>query len=128
LPDAAAAPVMKHAGIDRLAALLDAFEVVRRGGTVSIIGVYAGALDPLPMFQMFDKGIQIRMGQAHVHRWVPDLLPLLERDDDPLGVEDFTTHRLPLSEAPAAYEAFQKKQDGMIKIVLDPWRDAGPGA
>lgn len=119
LPDAAAAPLMQHAGIDRLAALLDAFEIVRRGGTISIIGVYAGAMDPLPMFQMFDKGIQLRMGQAHVKRWVDDILPLLE-DGDPLGVEDLATHRLPLAAAPEAYDMFQKKQDGAIKVVLTP--------
>lgn len=120
LPDGVAAPLMQQAGIDRLAALRDAFDAVRRGGTVSIIGVYVGSADPLPMLQLFDKGIQLRMGQAHVKRWVDDILPLLERDDDPLGVEDLTTHRLSLEEAPHGYEIFQKKQDGAIKIVLKP--------
>src|SRR5690606_2937494 len=120
LPDALAAPLMQNAGIDRLAALLDAIEIVRRGGTLSIIGVYAGAVDPMPMLQMFDKGIQIRMGQAHVKQWIDDILPLLEQDDDPLRVGDLMTHRLPLEEAPGAYEMFQKKQDGAIKVVLTP--------
>jgi threonine dehydrogenase-like Zn-dependent dehydrogenase len=120
LPDALAAPVMQQAGVDRLAALFDAFDVVRRGGTVSISGVYVGSADPFPMMQLFDKGIQIRMGQAHVKRWIPDIMPLLEDESDPLGVEDLTTHRLPLDEAPHAYDIFQKKQDGAIKIVLTP--------
>ncbi|HKH22890.1 MAG TPA: hypothetical protein VKA88_04645, partial [Solirubrobacterales bacterium] len=95
-------------------------DTVRRGGTLSISGVYGGQLDPIPMMQLFDKGIQVRMGQAHVKRWVDDLLPLLEQDDDPLGVDDLATHRLPLERAPDAYEMFQKKRDGAIKVVLEP--------
>ncbi|MGE3961720.1 MAG: zinc-dependent alcohol dehydrogenase [Dehalococcoidia bacterium] len=120
LPDAAAAPLMQQAGIDRLAALKDSFDIVRRGGTVSIIGVYVGSQDPLPMMQLFDKGVRLRMGQAHVKRWIDDLMPLLTDDGDPLGTQDFTTHRLPLEEAPRGYEMFQKKQDGAIKVVLAP--------
>ena len=92
---------------------------MRRGGTISLSGVYGGAADPMPMLTMFDKQIQLRMGQANVKRWVRDILPLLT-DDDPLGVDDFATHRLPLDEAPQAYETFQKKQDGMVKVVLKP--------
>jgi threonine dehydrogenase-like Zn-dependent dehydrogenase len=87
---------------------------------VSIIGVYGGMLDPLPMMQLFDKGIQLRMGQAHVKRWVDDIMPLLTEDGDPLGTEDLATHRLPLAEAPRGYEIFQKKEDGAIKVVLKP--------
>ncbi len=120
LPDRAAAPLMREAGIDRLAALHDAFDIVRRGGTISIVGVYVGSADPIPMLQLFDKGVQLRMGQAHVKRWVDDILPLLEGDDDPLGVGDLTTHRLSLEEAPHGYEIFQKKRDGAIKVVLKP--------
>jgi threonine dehydrogenase-like Zn-dependent dehydrogenase len=120
LPDAVAAPLAQKAGVDRLTSLLASIEAVRRGGTVSIIGVYGGALDPMPMMQMFDKGIQLRMGQAHVKRWIPDILPLVEDDADPLGVEDLTTHRLPLEQAPRGYEIFQKKEDGCIKVVLTP--------
>ena len=92
---------------------------MRRGGTISLIGVYGGMADPMPMMTMFDKQIQLRMGQANVKRWVDDIMPLLT-DDDPLGVDTFATHRLPLSEAPHAYEIFQKKQDGAVKIVLKP--------
>ncbi len=119
LPDAVAQPVFEKAGVDRLAAVYSAIDLVRRGGTVSLSGVYGGMADPMPMMSMFDKQIQFRMGQANVKKWVPDILPLLG-DDDPLGVDDFATHRLPLAEAPHAYEIFQKKQDGAIKIILQP--------
>jgi threonine dehydrogenase-like Zn-dependent dehydrogenase len=120
LPDAAAAALMKKAGIDRLTVLNQAIETVRRGGTLSISGVYGGMADPLPMLQMFDKGIQIRMGQAHVKRWIDDLMPLVTDDADPLGVEDLATHRLPLAQAPRGYEIFQKKTDGAVKVLLAP--------
>jgi threonine dehydrogenase-like Zn-dependent dehydrogenase len=120
LPDAVAAPFMQKAGVDRLAALMLCIETVRRGGTISLSGVYGGMADPLPMLQIFDKGIQMRMGQAHVKRWIDDLMPLVTDDADPLGVEDLTTDRVPLDEAPHAYEIFQKKQDGAIKVVLKP--------
>ena len=119
LPDAVARKLMENAGVDRLSALNLAFELVRRGGTVSLSGVYGGTADPLPMLNIFDKQIQIRMGQANVKHWVDDILPLLG-DDDPLGVDDFVTHRMPLAEAPRAYEMFQKKEDGAIKVVLAP--------
>ncbi|MGD9735595.1 MAG: zinc-dependent alcohol dehydrogenase [Solirubrobacterales bacterium] len=120
LPDSLAEKAIEKAGVDRLAALLAAIDAVRRGGTLSISGVYGGAQDPLPMMQMFDKGIQVRMGQAHVKRWIPEILPLLEGDGDPLGVDDLTTHQLPLAQAPEAYSMFQKKEDGAIKVVLKP--------
>ncbi|AXK85418.1 glutathione-dependent formaldehyde dehydrogenase [Nocardia farcinica] len=119
LPDVVARKVMDTAGVDRLAALHEAIDIVRRGGTISLVGVYGGMVDPLPMRVLFDKQIQLRMGQANVTRWAPEILPLLT-DDDPLGVDTFATHRLPLSKAPAAYEMFQQKADGAVKIVLDP--------
>ena len=119
LPDAVAAKLMERAGVDRLSAFHLAIELVRRGGTISLIGVYGGMTDPLPMLTLFDKQIQLRMGQANVKRWVDDILPLLG-DDDPLGVDGFATHRLPLTSAPEAYERFQKKQDGTIKVLLQP--------
>jgi len=119
LPDAVAAPLMQQAGVDRLNALYTAIDIVRRGGTISVIGVYGGMTDPLPMLTIFDKQIQLRMGQANVRRWVPDIMPLLT-DGDSLGVEGFATHKLPLAQAPQAYEIFQKKQDGAIKILLQP--------
>ncbi|MFE5534745.1 alcohol dehydrogenase catalytic domain-containing protein [Streptomyces sp. NPDC056492] len=119
LPDALASALMKKAGVDSLAALKLAIELVRRGGTISLSGVYGGAADPLPLLTMFDKQIQLRMGQANVHRWVDDLLPLLT-DGDPLGVEGFATHHLPLDDAPQAYEDFQKKRDNMVKVLFHP--------
>ncbi|WP_193045748.1 zinc-dependent alcohol dehydrogenase [Mycolicibacterium baixiangningiae] len=119
LPSSVGRVVMKHAGVDRLAALNSAISLVRRGGTISLSGVYGGAADPINMMTLFDKQVTLRMGQANVKRWVPDILPLLTADD-PLGVETFATHRLPLSAAPGAYETFQKKQDGMVKVVLTP--------
>jgi threonine dehydrogenase-like Zn-dependent dehydrogenase len=120
LPDALAAKLMERAGVDRLHALYTAIDVVRRGGTISVSGVYGGMTDPLPMLTLFDKQIQLRMGQANVLRWVPDILPLVLEDDDPLGTEGFVTHRLPLDQAPEAYEMFQKKTDGAFKILLAP--------
>ena len=119
MPNALTERLMKRAGVDRLAALHLAFDLVRRGGTVSILGVYGGMTDPMPMMTLFDKQIQLRMGQANVRRWVDDIVPLLT-DDDPLGVDDFATHRVPLSEAPDAYEMFQKKRDGAVKVVFQP--------
>ena len=120
LPKPAAAKATEKFAIDRMEVLHNAIDTVRRGGTVSISGVYGGQLDPMPLMQLFDKGVQIRMGQAHVKRWVDDIMPLLTDDADPLGAEDLTTHRLPLSEAPHAYEMFQRKEDGAIKVVLKP--------
>jgi threonine dehydrogenase-like Zn-dependent dehydrogenase len=120
LPKKVQGAVMTRAGIDRLEALYLAIESVRRGGTVSISGVYGGAADPLPMMQLFDKHLQIRMGQANVRRWSDDILRLLEEDEDRLGVEDFATHHLPLEEAPDAYRTFRDKGDGMVKVVFTP--------
>jgi threonine dehydrogenase-like Zn-dependent dehydrogenase len=119
LPDKVAEKLMEHSGVDRLAALQLAIDVVRRGGTISLSGVYGGMSDPLPMLVMFDKQIQLRMGQANVKRWIDDIMPLVS-DQDVLKVEDFATHRLPLSEAPEAYEMFQKKTDDVVKVLFQP--------
>jgi threonine dehydrogenase-like Zn-dependent dehydrogenase len=119
LPRFIAAPIQEVAGVDRLGALYSAIDIVRRGGTISLSGVYGGAADPMPMLTLFDKQIQLRMGQCNVKRWVDEIMPLLS-DDDPLGVDDFATHRLPLEEAPDAYRAFQEKRDGYIKVQLKP--------
>ena len=119
LPDSLARKLMEKGGVDRLNALYLAIDIVRRGGTVSLIGVYGGQADPLPMLTLFDKQIALHMGQANVRRWTDDIMPLLV-DGDPLGVSGFASHRLALSEAPRAYEMFQKKADGAIKILLQP--------
>ncbi|MEV4114040.1 zinc-dependent alcohol dehydrogenase [Nonomuraea sp. NPDC049695] len=120
LPSGVAAPLMTHAGVDRLAALNQAIDAVRRGGVISVIGVYGGMTDPMPMLRMFDKGITMRMGQTHVRRWTSVLMPLVTDESDPLGVMDLATHRMPLEQAPMAYEMFQKKADGAVKILLQP--------
>ena len=119
LPDAVAKPMMQKAGLDRLDALYTAIDCVRRGGTLSLIGVYGGMADPMPMLTLFDKQIQVRMGQANVKKWVDDIMPLLT-DSDPLGVDTFATHVLPMEEAPHAYKIFQQKQDGAVKVILRP--------
>ncbi|UOW01678.1 zinc-dependent alcohol dehydrogenase [Agrococcus sp. SCSIO52902] len=120
LPDLLAKPMLRNAGLDRLTALYTAFDAVRRGGTVSLSGVYVGQADPIPMMTLFDKQVAIRMGQCNVQSWRDALLPLVEDPSDPLGVEDLVTHRVPLERAPEMYELFQKKQDGCIKVVLTP--------
>ncbi|MCF2533426.1 zinc-dependent alcohol dehydrogenase [Yinghuangia soli] len=119
LPDRLAEKLMRKAGVDRLSALYAGIDMVRRGGTLSVVGVYGGMADPLPMLTLFDKQIQLRMGQANVRRWVDDMLPLLT-DDDPLGTEEFATHRVPLGQAPEAYEMFRDKRDGCVKVLLQP--------
>ena len=120
MPDTVARKVMERGGVDRLSALNLAVEIVRRGGTISLSGVYGGTADPLNMLQIFDKQLTIKMGQANVRRWVDEILPLLSNGDDPLGVDAFATHRVPLAEAPQAYETFQKKEDGAFKVVFMP--------
>jgi threonine dehydrogenase-like Zn-dependent dehydrogenase len=120
MPDALGKRMMEKAGIDKLSVLRAAILTVRRGGTISVSGVYGGMADPLPMMELFDKQIQLRMGQANVRRWVDQILPLVEDDGDPLGVEDLASHRLPLDQAPKAYADFQHKRDGAIKILLQP--------
>jgi threonine dehydrogenase-like Zn-dependent dehydrogenase len=119
LPDRVAGKLMERAGVDRLAAFLMAIELVRRGGTISLAGVYGGMTDPLPMLTLFDKQVQLRMGQANVRRWVDRCLELVS-DGDPLGVDAFATHHWPLTDAAKAYEIFQKKEDGAVKILLQP--------
>lgn len=120
LPKKLQGAVMTRAGVDRLEALYCAIESVRRGGTISISGVYGGAADPLPMMQLFDKQIQLRMGQANVRAWTDDILKLLGEDEDHLGVETFHTHALPLSDAPEAYAKFRAKEDGVVKVLFKP--------
>lgn len=119
LPRKLGGPLAERFSVDRLAALYTAIDLVRRGGTISLSGVYGGTADPLPMLTLFDKQLQIRMGQANVRRWSDDILPYLT-DEDPLGVDDFATHHVPLSDAPHAYEMFQRKQEGAVKVLMKP--------
>jgi threonine dehydrogenase-like Zn-dependent dehydrogenase len=120
LPDAMTQTMMDKAGLDRLSVVHNAIDAVRRGGTISLSGVYGGSADPMPMMDLFDKQIQLRMGQANVKRWIDSIMPLLEDPADPLGTEDLATHKLPLDQAPHGYEIFQKKQEGAIKVLLQP--------
>ncbi|HEY8590932.1 MAG TPA: zinc-dependent alcohol dehydrogenase [Naasia sp.] len=120
LPDPIARKAMEKIGVDRMTAIYNSLDAVRRGGTVSLSGVYAGEADILPMKSMFDRQVTLRMGQCNVRRWIDDLVPLVEDPADPLGVLDLTTHRVGLDEAPHMYEIFQKKEDGCIKVVLKP--------
>ena len=120
VPDVLAKPVMERAGIDRLAALRSSIGAVRRGGTVSVSGVYGGMADPMPMMEIFDKQLSLRFGQCNVKRWIDDIVPVVMEDGDPLGLESLATHRLPLADAPDAYAMFRAKEDGCIKVVLTP--------
>jgi threonine dehydrogenase-like Zn-dependent dehydrogenase len=124
LPGRVAAPLMERLGVDRLPALHMAIDLVRRGGTVSIIGVYSGMVDPMPMMVLFDKQVRVHMGQVNVRRWLDDLLPLVE-EGDPLGLEAFASDHLPLESAPGAYGRFQRKEGGTFKVLFDPWAQAG---
>ena len=120
LPDAVAKPMMKTMGVDRLGALRSAIGSARRGGTVSVVGVYGGMADPMPMMEIFDRQLSLRFGQCNVRHWVDDIVPLLSESEDIFGLETLATHRLSLDEAPHGYEIFQKKQDGCLKVVLKP--------
>jgi threonine dehydrogenase-like Zn-dependent dehydrogenase len=120
LPDALARPLIDRFAVDRLDALHTAIKSVRRGGTVSVSGVYGGEADPMPMMEMFDRGVQLRMGQCHVKRWIDEIMPLVLDETDPLGTSDLATHLLPLEQAPHGYEIFQAKQDACIKVLLNP--------
>jgi threonine dehydrogenase-like Zn-dependent dehydrogenase len=120
LPDTMAQKITDRMALDRLDALHTALKSVRRGGTVSIVGVYGGEVDPMPMMEMFDRGVQLRMGQAHVRRWVDELMPFVLDDSDPLGLRGLATHHLPLEEAPRGYSMFRAKEDGCLKVILRP--------
>ncbi|MEV5001566.1 alcohol dehydrogenase catalytic domain-containing protein [Nocardioides sp. LML1-1-1.1] len=120
LPDRLAQPLLQSVGVDRMAALHLAIDAVRRGGTISVVGVYGGAMDPMPVMELFDKQVQLRMGQANVRHWSDDILDLLMEPEDHLGVESFATHHLPLADAPAAYADFRDKRDGMVKVLFHP--------
>ncbi len=103
---------------DRPTALREAIFACRKGGTVSIPGVYGGFLDKFPLGSAFAKGLTMKMGQTHDHRYLPRLLDHIEKGDiDPSFI---ITHRLPLEQAPQAYSMFRDKQDECIKVVLKP--------
>jgi threonine dehydrogenase-like Zn-dependent dehydrogenase len=98
--------------------------MVGRGGTISLSGVCGGTADPLPMMVLFDKQIQLRMDQANVRRWVDDILPLLTGDNDPLGVETFATHRLPIDDAPRHTRTSRGRSNPPSRSCSSPNRTA----
>ena len=103
---------------DRAAAVRQAIHCCRKGGTVSIPGVYGGFIDKVPMGAAFSKGLTLKMGQTHVHRYLGRLLRHIESGDiDPSFV---ITHREPLENAPTMYRTFRDKRDGCVKVVLKP--------
>jgi threonine dehydrogenase-like Zn-dependent dehydrogenase len=103
---------------DRPSVVRQAIMCCRKGGTLSIPGAYGGFSDKIPLGAMMNKGLTIKTGQTHVHRFVPELLDFIRHGRiDPSFV---VTHRIPLSQAPHGYDIFRKKQDGCIKVVLDP--------
>ena len=95
-----------------------AIHCCRKGGTVSLPGVYGGLIDKVPMGAAFNKALTLRMGQTHVHKYLPTLLAHIEAGDiDPSFV---VTHRVPIDQAPEMYKTFRNKEDGCIKVVLNP--------
>lgn len=93
---------------------------VRRGGIVSVLGVYPALYDNFPVGQFFDKGIILKAGQAPAHKYIDQLLSYVA--DGKVTLNDIITHRLPLSDIEHAYSIFKKREDGCVKIVLDPWK------
>ncbi|MFD9560688.1 alcohol dehydrogenase catalytic domain-containing protein [Streptomyces sp. NPDC059994] len=118
-PQGRAARRTATTGADRPAALHLAIALVRRGGTISLGGDYGGTADPLPLMTLSDKHVQLRTGRTNVHRWSDDIMSFLA-DDDPLGLDDFATHHLPLEQAPHAYDIFDRGADGAVKILMRP--------
>jgi threonine dehydrogenase-like Zn-dependent dehydrogenase len=103
---------------DRSHALRSAIQACRKGGAVSIAGVYGGLLDLFPLGAAFCKGLTLKMGQTNVHRYVPKLLKLIE--DGKIDPRFVITHRIALQDAPRAYEMFRDKKDRCIKVVMKP--------
>jgi threonine dehydrogenase-like Zn-dependent dehydrogenase len=103
---------------DRPHALRQAIQACRKGGTVSIPGVYGGVLDKLPFGAAFAKGLTLKMGQTHVHRYMRPLLKLVE--EGRIEPSFVISHRIPLSDAPAAYDMFLNKEEGCVKVLLKP--------
>jgi len=110
---------------DRPNVLRQAIQACRKGGTVSVPGVYAGFLDKIPFGAAFAKGLTFKMGQTHVQRYLPTLLDHIQKGD--IDPSFLITHILTLDDAPEAYEVFKHKKDGCMKVVLKPWETQAPG-
>jgi threonine dehydrogenase-like Zn-dependent dehydrogenase len=116
--DVAQAHDLAHPSTDRAVTLRQAMHCCRKGGTVSVPGVYGGFVDKMPIGAAFGKGLTLKMGQTHVHKYLPRLLRHIENGDiDPSFV---VTHRVPLDKAPDMYTTFRDKQDGCVKVVMKP--------
>ena len=107
-----------HAQVGTIKALKMALSAVRRGGIVSVVGVYGIPYDNFPLGQIFDKGLTLRFGQAPAQKYIDELMKWIE--EGKIKLDDIITHRLPLSEAPRAYEIFCDKKDNCVKVVLKP--------
>lgn len=107
-----------HAQAGSIKMLQACISAVRRGGVVTVVGVYGLPYDNFPLGQIFDKGITMRFGQAPVQHYIDELLTWVEHRK--IRLDDIITHRLPLTEAPHGYDIFCKKEDGCVKVVLKP--------
>ena len=116
LPDAIVGKLIERPASTASARCTPRSTTVRRGGTISISGVYGGMVDPMPMMRLFDKQIQLRMGQANVRRWV-DILPLLA-DDDPLGAEASPPTRCRSPRPPGRTRSSRRRTT--VKVLLQP--------
>lgn len=120
MPKPVARKAMETVGVDQLAAMHASLDAVRRGGTVSLSGVYGGGADPMPMMQMFDRQLTLRMGQCNVQSWTDELLDIVSQEEDVLGLEDLATHRVGLDQAAEMYQTFRNKDDNCLKVVMTP--------
>ena len=107
-----------HMQAGSISALELCISAVRRGGVVSVVGVYGMPYDAFPLGQIFDKGIKLAFGQAPVQRYIDELIEILQRGE--ITLDDIITHNLPLEKAPDAYRIFRDKEDDCVKVVLKP--------
>jgi alcohol dehydrogenase len=99
-------------------ALKTAISAVRRGGTVTVVGVYGMSYDNFPLGQIFDKGLRMAFGQVPVQKYIDELIGLVV--DRRIVLDDIITHRMPITDAPRGYEMFCNKEDNCVKVVLKP--------
>jgi threonine dehydrogenase-like Zn-dependent dehydrogenase len=117
---------MARMQFDRPYVLREAIMACRKGGTVSVPGVYGGFIDKMPIGQFMNKGLTIKTGQTHMMRYMKPLLDrILNKEIDPTFI---ISHRVPLSKAPEMYQTFRDKQDNCTKVVMDPWADGAMAA
>jgi threonine dehydrogenase-like Zn-dependent dehydrogenase len=110
--------IASYIGTDRPHVLREAIMCCRKGGTISIPGVYIGALDKIPFGAAMNKGLTLKMGQTHVQRYLEPLLSKVQ--DGEIDPSFIITHKIRLEDAPAAYKTFRDKEDGCIKVVIKP--------